>query len=124
MRWTSGRRRVSRAPVREEDDTPGTRHASLRPTSSPRYGVEIRGACVHAEADNLTQVLEALSNGHTGLRRIYVIDRWNKVIAFQGTPEEVRRAIIAGVGITRQESINVRQLPKHELLRDPGLYAS
>lgn len=55
-----------------------------------RYAIDIRGHCVHAEFDDLEQLL-AMVDGHAG--RAHVIDRHSKALIFHGTTDELRKAL-------------------------------
>jgi hypothetical protein len=55
-----------------------------------RYAIDIRGQCVHAEFDELEQLL-AIVDGLGG--RANVIDRHSKTLVFQGTTDELRKAL-------------------------------
>lgn len=55
-----------------------------------RYAVDIRGQCVHAEFDELEQLL-AMVDGHAG--RAHVIDRHANALIFHGTTDELRKAL-------------------------------
>ena len=57
-----------------------------------RYGIDIRGLCSHAEANELAQVL-ALLYGHVG--KVRVVDRRSHTVVFDGTVDEVRESICA-----------------------------
>ncbi len=57
---------------------------------SARYGVEIRSVALHAEADDLAHIGKLL-NGHGG--RVRVFDRQSRCLLFEGTVEEVRKAL-------------------------------
>lgn len=52
-----------------------------------RYGVEIKGITVHAECDELAQVL-ALLQGHAGVVRVF--DRQNQSLVLDGTVQDVQ----------------------------------
>jgi hypothetical protein len=56
-----------------------------------RYGIEIRGECVHAESDDLHEIFTMLAE-HTG--KVHVIDRAKNSLVYQGTAREVREAIL------------------------------
>ncbi len=55
-----------------------------------RYAIDIRGQCVHAEFDELEQLL-AIVDGHAG--RAHVIDRHSKTLIFHGTTDELRKSL-------------------------------
>jgi hypothetical protein len=55
-----------------------------------RYGIEIRGTTLRADADNLAQI-SALLNGHTGL--VHVVDRQNQSLLLGGSVDEVRKVL-------------------------------
>ena len=55
-----------------------------------RYGVEIRGMSVHEEADDLARI-GTLLNDHAGQVRVF--DRQSRSLLFEGTVEEVRKAL-------------------------------
>lgn len=67
-------------------------YQSLRAANVPkaRYAVEVRGSCLHAEANDLFQVLELL-DGLAG--KAHVIDRATRSLVYEGTVSEVFAAI-------------------------------
>ena len=82
--------RKARLPEHDWYETHG-RGAMRRHTQpSARYGVEIRSMALHAEADDLAHIGKLL-NGHGG--RVRVFDRQSRSLLFDGTVEEVRKAL-------------------------------
>lgn len=66
-----------------------------------RYGVEIKFRC-HAEADELREVLDALDGcGCAGTA--CVVDRQRRSVIFEGMVSQVREALRAVAGMTREE---------------------
>ncbi len=55
-----------------------------------RYGIEIRGLSIHAEVDDAVHI-DAVLNGYTGQAAVF--DRENRTLLFEGTVEEVRKAL-------------------------------
>jgi hypothetical protein len=55
-----------------------------------RYGIEIRGTALHAEANDLASI-DSLLNDHAG--QVCVFDRQARSLLIAGTVEEVRRAL-------------------------------
>ena len=58
--------------------------------TNARYGVDIRGHSMHAEANDLNEIFELLAivSG-----RIHVTDRVSNSLVFEGSSEDVRSAI-------------------------------
>lgn len=70
---------------------------------SARYGVEITFRS-HAEADDVERIL-AVVDGRPGT--VCVIDRQNQAVVFEGSPEELRKAISASAAFRGSESRHV-----------------
>lgn len=58
--------------------------------ANARYAVEVRGSCLHAEADDLIQLVQML-DGLAG--KAHVIDRVTRTLVYEGTVSEVFKAI-------------------------------
>jgi len=69
-----------------------------------RYGVEIRGLSVHAEVDDLAQIL-VLVNGQSG--RVHVVDRQTRTLVFHGTLDELREAVRLDSALVTEDSSHV-----------------
>jgi len=81
-----------------------------------RYGIDIRPARWHIEAEDLAQIPPALM-GHTG--RVTVMDRASESVAFEGSAEEVRAAITLLTA-----SLQARTNGVTSRSRTPGEYVS
>jgi hypothetical protein len=79
-----------------------------------RYAVEIRGPSIHAEVDELAQVLP-LVDGQEG--RVHVIDRQTRTLAFQGTSDELRSALLADSVCVTETLARLGQRPISEFER-------
>jgi hypothetical protein len=71
---------------------------------SARYGIDIRGFSSHSEAHDVTEILNALA-GRTGFARI--VDRRNRGLVYEGTVDDVRKAIIMSALQTKDVQLDV-----------------
>lgn len=71
-----------------------------RNQQSARYGIDVRGFHLHAEADELKEVLAVL-NGHAST--VSVIDRQRRTVVCDGRMEEVRKAIRSAIVLEEKE---------------------
>lgn len=60
--------------------------------SDARFGVEIRGLSLHAEAESLEDI-HSLLRGQNG--RVHVFDRQSKSLVLEGNIEQVREALVS-----------------------------
>lgn len=69
-----------------------------------RYAIDIRGQCVHAEFDELEQLL-GIVDGHAG--RAHVIDRHSKSLIFYGTTDELRKSLRGDLAFVTRDAFDV-----------------
>ncbi len=84
----------------DAEDTAERRSKSI---ACARYGIEIRGFCLHAEADDLMQVLEVL-DGRSGCR-VHVFDRMSGSLVYEGPVNQVYDAVCATCSDVREEAV-------------------
>ncbi len=58
--------------------------------SNARFGIDIRGVSVHAEAATLEDI-HSILHGHVG--RVHIIDRQSKSLLLEGSIEQVRETL-------------------------------